>query len=108
MSNITAAILYGVVAIACMVVTFRSFNEKGFLLNNAYLYATKEQKMTMNKRPYYRQTAICFAILTVFFIVDLIDALVKTEFLIWIQSVLLIGLAVYALVSSFLIRKIYR
>ena len=30
----------------------RLFFERGFLLNNAYLYASKDERKTMNKKPY--------------------------------------------------------
>ena len=32
------------------------FRQKGFLLNNAYIYASKEQRKKMDKKPYYRQS----------------------------------------------------
>ena len=52
-----------------MVLGIRHYMEKGFLMNNAYLYASKEQREKMNKKPYYRQSAIIFGILSVVFIV---------------------------------------
>ena len=31
------------------------FKEKGFLLNNAYLFASKEEREEMDKKSHYRQ-----------------------------------------------------
>ena len=65
---ITAIILFGLSG-CLMVLGIMHYMEKGFLMNNAYLYASKEQRETMNKKPYYRQSAIIFGILSVVFIV---------------------------------------
>ena len=40
-----------IMAIIFAFLSFRSFREKGFLFNNAYLYATEEERKTMNKKP---------------------------------------------------------
>lgn len=39
MGNIIGAIVLGVIAIGCFIISYLQFNEKGFLFNNAYLYA---------------------------------------------------------------------
>ena len=64
-------ILIIVFSIAGVLLLFsiRSFFERGFLLNNAYLYASKEERNTMNKKPYYRLSAIVFCFLSAVFIV---------------------------------------
>lgn len=45
--------IVGVVALALAALLFvlscRSFREKGFLLNNAYLYASKEEREAMDR-----------------------------------------------------------
>lgn len=42
------------------VLSYRQFNEKGFLFNNAYIFASKQERETMNKKPHYKQSGICF------------------------------------------------
>ena len=47
-----------VIAAVCAVLGGFQWAEKGVLLNNAYLYASAEERATMDKRPHYRQTAV--------------------------------------------------
>ena len=56
-----------ILAFVCGVISFFSFKEKGFLFNNAYIYASKSERESMDKRPYYRQSAIVFLLLSVMF-----------------------------------------
>lgn len=60
MENIVLAIISCVVALACFVLSYRQFNEKGFLFNNAYIFASKQEHETMNKKPHYKQSGIAF------------------------------------------------
>ena len=41
MTGIITGIVCSILAIGAFIVSFRSFKEKGFLFNNAYLYASK-------------------------------------------------------------------
>ncbi|MBQ8951172.1 MAG: DUF3784 domain-containing protein [Eubacterium sp.] len=62
---IIAIVIVFVLAFACAVISIFSFKEKGFLFNNAYIYASKSEIERMDKRPYYRQSAIVFLLLSV-------------------------------------------
>ena len=57
--KVTAAILF-VIAMAAFIMSYFSFKEKGFLLNNAYIHASRRKRENMDKKPYYRQSAIVF------------------------------------------------
>ena len=46
----------------------RHFMERGFLLNNAYIYASQKERQTMDKKPYYRQSAVVFCLLGMIFV----------------------------------------
>ena len=50
-------------AIATWILAVFQYREKGPLLNNSYLYASAEERRRMNKKPYYRQSAIVFFLL---------------------------------------------
>ena len=54
---ITSIIMFAIAGVL-LLFSIRSFLERGFLLNNAYLYASKEERKTMNKKPYYKQSAM--------------------------------------------------
>ena len=59
-AELIIAIVMFVIAGILILLSIRSFLERGFVLNNAYIYASKKERDSMNKKPYYRQTAIVF------------------------------------------------
>lgn len=61
--EVVFAIVFFAIAGLLLFLGIRSFMERGFLLNNAYIYATKEERKTMNKKKYYRQSAVVFCLL---------------------------------------------
>ena len=63
MTEIVCAIICGILALIALVISVRSFKEKGFLFNNAYIWASKQEREQMNKKPHYRQSAIAFALI---------------------------------------------
>ena len=76
---ITASVVF-IIASILAVVSIRSFLNKGFLFNNAYIYASKEERGKIDKKPYYRQSAIVFCILSaVFLIISLSFCFIKTS-----------------------------
>ena len=95
-----AAIVLFALAGVLLVLAILHFLERGFLLNNAYIYATKEQRKTMDKSPHYRQSAIVFTLLSAAFAVQGV-AVLSENFrlgLLWIP--LLTAALVYGIVSS--------
>ena len=83
----------------------RSFLERGFLLNNAYLYASKEERKTMNKKPYYKQSAIVFCILSAVFLVIGLSLLLQNDIFYLLEIPLIVGVIIYAIVSTVQINK---
>ncbi len=81
-------------------IAIRHFNERGFLFNNAYIYASKEQRETMNKRPYYRQSAVVFSILCVVFVVIGLSVLLQNSKIMLLEIPLNIGVIIYAIIST--------
>ena len=45
-------------AAGCLVLSIRHFQQKGFLWNNAWLFASEQERKHMDKAPHYRQSAI--------------------------------------------------
>ncbi len=76
------------------------FMEKGPLLNNAYIYATKDERAKIDKKPHYRQSAIVFALLAAFFACVFFAVTLNKTQIFWIAGFLLLFLLVYAVVSS--------
>lgn len=75
----------------------RSFMERGFLFNNAYIFASKEEREKMDKKPHYRQSAIVFLLLGVSFL--LLGIMTLTDAL-WLLYVVL-GIAALTIIYAF-------
>ena len=96
---IGAAVLFLISALAFLL-SIRSFREKGFLLNNAYLYASRQERETMDKKPHYRQSAIVFLLLGCIFLLNGLQVLLKAPWIFYAVMVLVIVTLGYAIVSG--------
>ena len=81
------------------------FRQKGFLLNNAYIYASKEQRKKMDKKPYYRQSAVIFCILSAVFTVVGLSLMLQNDRIVLFEIPLIAAAIIYAIVSSVRIRR---
>ena len=88
-----------------LLVGILSFFEKGFLLNNAYIYASKAERKAMDKKPYYRQTAIVFCIMSLMFIIIGLSVVLKNSTIALLDIPVAAAAIIYAIVSSVLINK---
>lgn len=105
MGKIIGAIILGVVAIACFIFSYLQFQENGFLFNNAYIYASKQEKETMDKKPHYKQSGIVFVFIGIIFLMNAIDIIFQTGWLNFFVIGIVIVVIVYAIVSSVMIEK---
>ena len=78
----------------------RQLLERGYLLNNAWIYASEAEREKLNKKPYYRQSGIVFCLLGLLFVVIGLYALLKNSALLWLEAALAVGAISYAIVSS--------
>lgn len=104
-SELFAAILVFIIAGIMAILSFRSFKERGFLLNNAYIYATEEERKTMDKKPHYRQSAIVFCLISIVFIIIGLSIVSHNYRLELLEIPLVAGTIIYAVVSSVKINK---
>ena len=100
MENIIVAVIFVLISLASFVVSYLQFREKGFLFNNAYLYASKKERETMDKKPHYRQSAIVFACVGCVFLLNAVDAVFQTGWLIYVIIGIGAAMSIYAIVSS--------
>jgi len=98
--ELVTTILMFVIAGILLLFSIRSFLERGFLLNNAYLYASKEERKSMNKKLYYRQTAIVFCILSTVFIVIGLSLVLQNDKIMLLEIPLILGAVIYAIASA--------
>lgn len=99
MDIITGIILF-LLAGASFFISVRSFMEKGFLFNNAYIYASKEQREKMNKKPYYRQSAIIFLLFGLVFLLNGFSAIFKADWIFFVVIAIIIIALGYTIVSE--------
>ena len=83
----------------------RQLLERGYLLNNAWIYASAKEREAMNKKPYYRQSGIVFCLLGLLFTVIGLSALLHRSGLLWLEAALAVGTVVYAILSTLRISK---
>ena len=96
----TIIMLFGMSAFAIIVSIF-SFMEKGIPFNNAYLFATKEERTKLDKKQIYRQTAIVFGLIGLMLLISALLILFnKTELITPIIIPFCIITVVYAIISS--------
>ena len=105
MEDIIVAIFLFAVSVFLFVVSVRSFREKGFLFHNAYLYASKQERKTMNKKPYYRQTAIIFFLMGSVFLLIGLAIVLDMGWITYIAEAVILVILIYAIVSGIAIEK---
>ena len=89
----------------CVFISARQFAEKGFLFNNAYLWAAKDEREKMDKKPHYRQSAIVFCFLGAVFFVSGLSMALQIRKLLLLEIPLIICVVIYAIISSIKIEK---
>lgn len=92
-------------AAGTLVLSILQFLEKGFLFNNVYLYASKEKRKKMDKKPHYRQSAIVFLMLCLAFVMFGLNLITGKVLFFVIGIYLIVTVLIYAIVSSVLIEK---
>ena len=88
------------ISIGASVLGVRSWKEKGKLFNNAYLYASDQERSTMDKKPYYRQSAIVFLCVGLIFLLNAISMLLKAESFSLLSIAVAVLTLIYAIASD--------
>ena len=100
MSELIWAIICGVLAVTFSIIGIMQFKEKGFLFNNAYIWASKRERAAMNKKPHYRQSGIAFVLCAAIFFFMALECILSIGWLWIIVGLLAIMLLAYAIASS--------
>ncbi len=103
--DVVAGIVMLVIAVFGVVGAVLSYMEKGFVLNNAYIYASKEERKKMDKKPYYKQSAIVFTLLSVSLVLLGISFLCIRPGLVVLAMIDMAVTVVYAITSTIKILK---
>ena len=94
-----------VLSIGALVLSIRHFMEKGYLFNNAYIWATKEERAKLDKKPHYRQSAIAFLLISCAFLMPALNLLTDRKIFLALEGCFIAAALVYAIVSSVKIEK---
>ena len=94
-----------IIAGLMLMISIRSFMNRGFLLNNAFIYASKEEREKLDKKPYYRQTAIVFLLLSMVFVIVGLSVVLHDPGINLIEIPLIAATIIYAIFSTIRIQK---
>ena len=103
--TLITAILVFLLASGLFFLGIRQLLERGYLLNNAWIYATEKERESLNKKPYYRQSGIVFCLLGLLFTVIGLHAILQDSRLLWLEAALAVGAVAYAILSTLRIMK---
>ena len=103
--NTGTGIFFAVLAIILFVLSFLQFREKGFLLNNAYIWVSKKEREQMDvnkeaKRPHYRQSGYTFLFLGVSFVANSLYCFLNLRWFLILFWILIAVTLIYAVISS--------
>lgn len=105
MGYIVGAIILVLIAVICFVISYFQFNEKGFLFHNAYIFASKQERETMAKKPHYKQSGVVFLLIGIIFLINSVGVILQTGWLFYCIIVVAVAAIVYAIISSITIEK---
>ena len=94
-----------VLAAACAALSIRHFRQKGFLFNNAYIYASRQEREAMDKAPHYRQSAVVLLLVAALFVLLGFSVLTQKTWLLWAEGALTAVSLIYAIASSIQIER---
>jgi len=99
------SIVFFLLAVGAFVISICSFLQKGFLFNNAYLYASKQDRAAMDKKPYYRQSAVAFLLVGFCLLSNAAAILFSSGALSVISMIIAACAIVYAISSAIAIER---
>lgn len=105
MRDIVETIILVGIAVACFVISYFQFNEKGFLFNNAYIFASKQERETMEKKLHYKQSGVVFLLIGTIFLIISVDMILQTGWLFYCIIMIAVVAIVYAIISSIIIEN---
>lgn len=93
------------ISAAAFIMSIRSFREKGFLFNNAYIYASRQEREKMDKKPHYKQSAVVFLLIGIIFLLNAVILFWHLKWGFYVVIAVLVFTLIYAIVSSIVIER---
>ncbi|MDL2237035.1 DUF3784 domain-containing protein [Christensenellaceae bacterium OttesenSCG-928-K19] len=98
--TIALSVITLLLAAASFVIAYRQSKERGFVFNNSYLYASKEERERRDWAPEYKQSKTAFFILGLMFSILTLKIIIKWDWLTFVVVGIAVVLVVYAIASS--------
>ena len=98
--DIIVSTIFSLIAAGTFIIGVFHLKERGPLLNNAFLFASEEERRTMDKKPCYRQSGIVFCLLGIVVSLLAMEFLLQTGWLFYIMWAVIGVVFLYALLSS--------
>ena len=108
--QIVCCVIFLALAIGAFVISGLQFMEKGYLFNNAYFWASQEERKRMDenkesKRPHYRQSGFAFLLIGLIFLIEAVHIATGWRWMFAVLILAVITAVVCAVVSSVLIER---
>jgi Ca2+/Na+ antiporter len=98
---IIAAVFTLLLSIGAFVIAYLQAKEKGPVFNNAYIYASKKERATMDRKPHYRLSRDVFFLLGLVFILLTLQIILAVNWLSLVNLALILLTIVYAIAKSY-------
>ena len=103
--NVATGVFCLILAIVILLISVLQFQEKGFLLNNAYILASKKKREKIDankemKHPHYRQSGYTFLLLGISFVFLALYCFLNLRWLLILFWILIAVTLIYAVISS--------
>ncbi len=108
--QIVCCAIFLALAIGAFVISGLQFMEKGYLFNNAYFWASQEERKRMDenkesKRPHYCQSGFAFLLIGLIFLIEAVHIATGWRWMFAVLILAVITAVVCAVVSSVLIER---
>lgn len=101
----TTFIILLILSLCAFIICCYQFKGKGFLFNNEYLYASKEERAKMNKDLHYRQSAIVFLFIGIVCLLFMVKILFHIEWLYVLIMFIILAIIIFVVISFIQIEK---
>jgi divalent metal cation (Fe/Co/Zn/Cd) transporter len=98
--KVILVIVIGLVSVLMLTYSFFTSREKGPILSNTYLLASKKERSTMNKSAEYHLVSNVFGILGLIFLLLTIEILTSWTWIYYILGMLIAVVIIYAIIES--------
>ena len=102
---IVTGIILSLIAAGILVLGIMQLLKKGPLINNAWIYADDEQRRTMDKATYYRQSGIVFSMIGIQFGMLGVFCLTQMHIFMYMEFAVIGLVVIYAIISSVMIDR---